>query len=87
MNIIAVMVLKYFWLQFSYKPLFTACVLLCGYIQTRNVDIFGPVGSTACHCRHSLQLAQYHMFEATQTHKYEHYAHSTDVSCAVSVAD
>jgi hypothetical protein len=72
MNGIAVMVLKYSWLKFSDKPKFTTCVLLCRYRQTCNVDIFGPVGSAACQCGHSLQLAQCHSLEATQTHKDEH---------------
>ena len=56
--IITVMVLKYSWLKFSDKPLFTTCVLLCRYIQTCNIDVFDPVGSAACQCGHSLQLGQ-----------------------------
>jgi hypothetical protein len=81
-NNIAVIVLTYSWLRFPDKPLFTTCVFVCMYIQTRNIYVFDSEGSTACNV-----VSTKHQLAVTQIQQYDQYAHSIDVSCAVSVAD
>jgi hypothetical protein len=45
-DIMSIMMLTYSWLKLIDKPLLTVCVLI--FIQTSNIDIFHPDGSSPC---------------------------------------
>jgi hypothetical protein len=76
-NIIAVMVLTYSWLKFSDKPLFTCVCWYVGRIHRHVMPTFSiQKDHLACKCGYNSKSAQYHVFQATRTHVYGHYAHS-----------